>query len=96
VFPGLGLGALAVDASAITPRMLMTAAKAVYSVEDGDVADGVLPPLESVPEVSIRIAQAVARQARDDGLTEPMTDDEIDTAIDERMWRPIYRTVTPG
>ena len=96
VFPGLGLGAVAVGATTVTPRMLMTAAKAVYAVEDGGVADGVLPPLESVPEVSIRIAQAVARQARDDGLTEPMTDDEIDAAIDERMWRPIYPTVTPG
>ena len=96
VFPGLGLGAVAVGATTVTPRMLMTAAKAVYAVEDGGVADGVLPPLESVPEVSIRIAQAVARQARDDGLTEPMTDDEIDAAIDERMWRPIYPAVTPG
>ena len=76
--------------------MLMTAAKAVYAVEEGGVADGVLPPLESVPEVSMRIAQAVARQARDDGLTEPMTDTEIDHAIDTRMWRPLYPTVVPS
>lgn len=96
VFPGLGLGAIAVGARSVTARMLMTAAKAVYAVEEGGVDDGVLPPLESVPEVSIRIAQAVARQARDDGLTEPMTDDEIDAAIDERMWRPIYPNVTAG
>lgn len=96
VFPGLGLGAVAVGSRSVTARMLMTAAKAVYAVEEGGVADGVLPPLESVPEVSIRIAQAVARQARDDGLTAPMTDDEIDAAIHERMWRPIYPKITPG
>lgn len=96
VFPGLGLGAVAVGATSITPRLLMTAAKAVYGSEQGGVADGVLPPLDSVPEVSVRIARAVARQARDDGLTPPMTDEEIDSAIDRRMWRPVYPTVAPS
>ena len=96
VFPGLGLGAVAVGARKVTPRLLMTAARAVFAAEDGGVADGVLPPLESVPEVSIRIARAVARQARDDGLTDPMTDEEIDAAIDNRMWRPIYPTIAPA
>ncbi|MEM7095972.1 MAG: NAD-dependent malic enzyme [Actinomycetota bacterium] len=96
VFPGLGLGVVAVGASKVTPTLLMTAAKAVFAAEEGGVADGVLPPLEAVPEVSVRIAQAVGRQARDDGLTAPMTDDEIDTAIAERMWQPVYPSVRPA
>lgn len=93
VFPGLGLGVVAVGAHSVTPKLLMTAAKAVFAAERGGIADGVLPPLESVPEVSIRIAQAVARQARDDELTKPMTDDEIDAAITDRMWHPTYPDV---
>jgi malate dehydrogenase (oxaloacetate-decarboxylating) len=90
VFPGLGLGAVAVGARTITPTMLMTAARAVFAAEAGGVADGVLPPLESVPEMSRRVARAVARCARDEGLCADLTDDEIDRAIDERAWEPTY------
>ena len=90
IFPGLGLGAVAVGASKVTPAMLMTAAKAVFAAESGDVSDGVLPPLEVVPEMSLRVAMAVARTACDEGLAEPMTDEEIEAAVRERAWTPTY------
>jgi len=91
VFPGLGLGAVAVAASKITPTMLMTAAKAVFAAEAGGVSDGVLPPLEVVPEMSRRVARAVARCARDEGLTRDLTDEEIDALIEARAWEPRYQ-----
>lgn len=96
IFPGLGLGAVAVGATKVTPTMLMTAAKAVFAAEQGGIDDGVLPPLDAVPEMSRRIAAAVARSARDDGLTEPLTDDEIDERIAAKVWQPRYAAITPS
>jgi len=90
VFPGVGLGAIAVGASKVTPKMLMIAARAVFASEDGGVSDGVLPPLEQVPQLSHRIAAAVGRCARDQGLTEAMSDDEIDERIAATAWEPDY------
>jgi len=90
VFPGLGLGAIAVGATKITPTMLMTAAKAVFAAEAGGVSDGVLPPLETVPAMSRRVAAAVARCARDEGLTRPLDDAEIDQLIADKAWEPAY------
>jgi len=90
VFPGLGLGAVAVKATRITPTMLMTAAKAVFEAESGGVADGVLPALETVPAMSRRVASAVGRCARDEGLTPPLNNEEIDALIDALAWEPAY------
>ena len=95
VFPGLGLGAVATGASKLTPVMLMTAAKAVFASEAGGVGDGLLPPLEAVPEMSRRVAAEVGRCARDEGLTDPMTNDEIDALIEATAWEPHYATLTP-
>ena len=64
--------------------------RAVFAAESGDVSDGVLPPLEVVPEMSLRVAMAVARTACDEGLAEPMTDEEIEAAVRERAWTPTY------
>jgi len=96
IFPGLGLGAVAVGARKVTPTMFMTAAKAVFAAEEGGVADGVLPPLEVVPEMSRRVAVAVGRCARDEGLTAPLSDDEIEALIDEKAWEPDYATLVAG
>lgn len=96
VFPGLGLGAIAVGASEVTPTMLMTAARAVFAAESGGVSDGVLPPLEVVPEMSRRVAIAVARCARDEGLTRELTDEEIEQLIEATAWEPDYPTLATG
>jgi len=90
VFPGPGLGAVAVGASTVSDAMLMAAAKAVSA---GDIGPGVLPPLEDVPELSLQIAKAVGRQARDEGLTRPLTDGEIDDPVDSFVWHPIYANI---
>lgn len=90
VFPGLGLGAVAVGATKVTPTMLMTAARAVFAAEAGGVSDGVLPPLEAVPEMSRRVAAAVARCARDEGLTPSLSDEEIEGLITAKAWEPDY------
>lgn len=94
VFPGLGLGVVAAAATEISDEMLMVAAQTVADPDGGgEVRDGVLPPLTDVPEVSLRIARAVARVARDSGLAPARTDGELDERIDELRWTPDYGPV---
>ena len=94
VFPGLGLGVVAAQATEVSDEMLMVAARTVADPDGvASVADGVLPPLDDVPEVSLRIARAVARVARDAELAPNRTDDELDRRIDDLRWTPEYRPV---
>ena len=89
VFPGVGLGTVATKTTKVSKAMLMAAAKAVASPDAGPESP-VLPALEEVPEVSVRIARAVAQVARDEGLTDVKTDDEIEANIEATRWMPVY------
>lgn len=48
------------------------------------------PPLESVRDVSRRVAVAVGVEAQKAGLTETTSLDELGRNVGERMWRPHY------
>lgn len=92
VFPGLGLGAVAVGASQVSDRMLMIAAQMVSAADDpGPVTEGVLPSIERVSEVSSAIAIEVAKSARDEGLAPDLTDDEIADRVASLRWSPRYQ-----
>ena len=94
VFPGLGLGVVAAEATEVSDDMLMVAARTVTDPDAVDaVTNGVLPSLDHVPEVSLRIARAVARVARDSGLAPDRSDAALDRRIDELRWTPGYRAV---
>ena len=91
VFPGLGLGAVAVGASGINDRMLMTAASTVaQACTDRPVAEGILPALDEVSALSSQIASAVARVAIEDGLAEEASEREIAQKISDYRWSPAY------
>src|SRR3954453_23725358 len=79
VFPGIGLAAIAVHARRISDGMLMAAARALADVSPARLnPHAPLPPLVSeLRDVSLRVAQAVAMQARKDGLAEPMDAGEM-------------------
>jgi malate dehydrogenase (oxaloacetate-decarboxylating) len=98
VFPGLGLGALAAGAAAITDAMLVAAAAAV--ADDSpcavDPTLGILPPLDSIHATSRRIAVAVAMAAIADGVAEPCDLDVMVARVDELWWHPVYPTIEPG
>jgi malate dehydrogenase (oxaloacetate-decarboxylating) len=99
VFPGLGLGALISEATTITDAMLRAAAKAVADVAPqgrSDTTTGILPALDQVIPASRRIALAVARAARADGVGAEIDDEALETRIDTRWWTPDYPDVTPG
>ncbi len=97
VFPGLGLGAVAVGATAISDGMLMAASSTVADA-CGDLTpnSGILPPLDEVPSVSGRIASAVARVAVEEGLADEMSGADIDQKVATYRWSPSYPTVAPS
>jgi malate dehydrogenase (oxaloacetate-decarboxylating) len=93
VFPGVGLGVLAVDAHRVSDGMFKAAAKALAGLSPArlDPAANLLPPVADLRKVAVSVAQAVARAARDEGLCDPLDDLAIDRAIAAKMWTPTYR-----
>jgi malate dehydrogenase (oxaloacetate-decarboxylating) len=92
IFPGVGLGAIAVQASRITDAMFMAAAKALAAMSPAknDTGGNLLPPVTALREISIAVARAVALQALKEGLACDIAEDEIDAAIAAKMWTPRY------
>jgi len=91
VFPGIGLGAVMSNATKITDEMLMAAAAAVGDTTlDPTPGAGVLPALESVPQVSERIARAVAKVGASQGVADELSDSEMDERIAATKWEPSY------
>ncbi|HEX2137200.1 MAG TPA: NAD-dependent malic enzyme [Microvirga sp.] len=93
VFPGLGLAAIAVRARRISDGMLMAAARALADISPARLSPqgNLLPPVGELRDVSMRVAQAVAMQARKDGLTEPMDAGDMYRKIRDKIWTPVYR-----
>ena len=91
IFPGVGLGVIAVQARRLTDTMFMAAAKALAAMSPArnDTGSNLLPPVTSLREVSISVAKATAEQARKEGLTD-LAESEIEPAIHAKMWSPKY------
>jgi malate dehydrogenase (oxaloacetate-decarboxylating) len=92
VYPGIGLGAIAIDAPRISDGMFLAAAKTVADMSPAkhDPLANLLPPLTGIRELSFHVAIAVAKQAISDGLASPRSDDELARAVRAKMWEPIY------
>jgi malate dehydrogenase (oxaloacetate-decarboxylating)(NADP+) len=93
IFPGVGLGVLASEASRVTDEMFYVAAKTLSSmVTDGDVALGrVYPDLNRIREVSAAIAVAVAEVAFARGLTRLARPQDLATLVQATVYHPQYR-----
>ena len=53
------------------------------------------PPLADLRAISRRIAIAVARCARDQGLARITSDEEIEAKVDSAIWMPEYSSYRP-
>jgi malic enzyme len=86
------LGTLVAEASEISDGMFTAAARALAeSVSQNERKDGRLfPAISRLRVVTRRIAAAVVRQARDDGLAIDIPDREIDERVKRAMWIPEY------
>lgn len=91
VFPGVGLGVVAVNASAVTDEMLTAAATAVGQLAADDPSEGILPAVTESRRVAAYVAFEVAAVAVAQGLTDPMSDEEIRSRIAAATWSPVYR-----
>jgi malic enzyme len=92
IFPGVGLGAVAVKARRVTDTMFMAAAKALAAASpaSGDPANNLLPPITALRDVAFAVALATAIQAHQEGLTQGVETDAIEAAIRAKMWSPRY------
>ena len=79
VYPGIGLGAIAVQARRISDGMFLAAARTIAEMSPAkrDPRANLLPPLTELRAVSLRVAIAVATEAVREGLTPPVAEGDI-------------------
>ncbi|WP_049523561.1 malolactic enzyme [Streptococcus pseudopneumoniae] len=91
IYPGLGLGMLASEASLLTDEMIGAAAHSLSGiVNPGQSGAPVLPPFKYVADVSIKVAEAVAKKAQEQGLARAKETD-IAKAVRDLKWYPEYK-----
>lgn len=92
IFPGVGLGAIAISASRITDSMLLAAADCLSKLAtDADLKNGALyPPLPNLPEISLEIAVAVAEEAYKENLALKPRPENLKEYIKSIMYSPKY------
>ena len=91
IYPGLGLGMLASEASLLTDEMIGAAAHSLSGiVNPGEPGAPVLPPFKYVADVSIKVAEAVAKKAQEQGLARAQETD-MAKAVRDLKWYPEYK-----
>ncbi|MBE0558244.1 MAG: NAD-dependent malic enzyme, partial [Proteobacteria bacterium] len=93
IFPGVGLGILASEASRVTDEMFAAAAKAldVQVTAEDFLLGRIYPSLSRIREVSLNIALAVARVAYARGLAAKPEPADLIGHIKSQMYDPTYR-----
>ncbi len=93
IFPGIGLGVIACKSTRVSDEMLMVASITLSEnapqIEDRSVS--ILPPLTDLPQISRKIAFAVAKTAMGQGHAREMSDEELLETIERNFWTPAYR-----
>ena len=91
IYPGLGLGVLASEASLLTDEMIGAAAHSLSGIIDITKPGApVLPPFKYVADVSIKVAEAVAKKAQEQGLARAQEKDMAKVVRDFK-WIPKYK-----
>jgi malic enzyme len=90
IFPGLGLGVVAVGARMVTAEMFIAAARALAGTTSRALLDSgqIYPDISDVRAVSEAVAVAVAKQAIADGTADPV--DDVEAVVASQMWSPKY------
>lgn len=92
VFPGIGLGILAVSANRLTKEMILAASEALcrFAPSKKDNFLPLLPSLDDAQLVAKEIAVAVAQTAIDLGYAQKNQNKDLRTLINEVFWEPRY------
>ncbi|MGF1689104.1 NAD-dependent malic enzyme [Photobacterium japonica] len=93
IFPGIGLGVLAVGAHRVTDEMLRESSRALAECSPLAIngTGALLPPLEEIQDVSRHIAFAVAKKAVEQRKAPKNTDERIKEKINDNFWHSEYR-----
>ncbi|KAI9172214.1 NAD-dependent malic enzyme [Paramyrothecium foliicola] len=97
VFPGIGLGCVLSRARLLTDRMLVAAVDSVAALSPAlsDPMAPLLPDVEAVRDVSVRVARGVIQAAVKEGMATqdgiPSDEADLDEWIRVQMWEPEYR-----
>jgi malate dehydrogenase (oxaloacetate-decarboxylating) len=93
IFPAVGLGLLASEATRVTDKMMLAGAKALgdHSPALQDPAASLLPRLRNIREVALEIAYGVALEAQEEGLAPACEPEALRRTIVESQWTPQYQ-----
>lgn len=93
IFPGIGLGVVAVGAKRITDEMLMVASETLAAASPrANTGEGsLLPPLTQVEALSKKIAFNVAKKAIEQSVALEISDEKLASLIERNYWLPEYR-----
>ena len=95
VFPGIGLGVTICGAKTVSDRMLYVAAEALANyVSEDELAQGkVFPNINTIRDVSKKVAIAVIEEAIRTGQASKLNEKHIgdlDTFVSRKMYDPVY------
>ena len=92
IYPGIGLGIIAVQASRLTADMLWAAAQSLSDLSPAidDHFLPLLPAIDQAERISKKIALAVAQAAIKAGLAQKTTEIDLETYIEKIYWKPDY------
>ena len=90
IYPGLGLGSMAVDAKLVTDEMISAAAHSLGAfLTPEKKGAAVIPPVTRLTEFSAAVAVAVAECAVKQGLNRRAAAD-VKAAVEEMVWKAEY------
>ncbi|MBR9907203.1 MAG: NAD-dependent malic enzyme [Gammaproteobacteria bacterium] len=93
IFPGIGLGVIAIKARIISDEMLMAASNTLADASPRvlGTSKSLLPAITNIAELSKQIAFNVAKVAQQQGLALEVSDETLRTRIEANFWQPEYR-----
>src|SRR5262249_5153217 len=98
IFPGLGLGAVAVGARQLPDEAFLGAAQALYELNAKNRGPGtpIYPPLTRLREVSFAVATAVGKALVESGAAPSIPLAEVPARVRAMMWEPEYPRYVPA
>lgn len=93
IFPGIGLGVIAVKATRVSDEMFRVASKtlAKASPSANGKSKNLLPGFTELAQLSKDIAFAVAKVAQQEGVALEIDDEVLKQRIETNFWSPEYR-----
>jgi malate dehydrogenase (oxaloacetate-decarboxylating) len=93
IFPAVGLGVVASQATRVTDGMLQAAASALGELSPA-LTNGrasLLPPVAKLRDAAVHVASAVAIAAVGEGVAPPAREDALRARVAASQWTPAYR-----